>query len=53
MAIQLKDLRLIHNGAQFHSVDLHIHSYGGSHDVKDTGMTPEAMVDAAVRQGLG
>lgn len=42
----------IDNGAKFLNVDLHIHSYGGSHDVHDTSMTPEAIVDAAVRQSL-
>lgn len=47
------DLQTIENGARFHSVDLHIHSYGASHDVRDETMTPEAIVDSAVRQGLG
>lgn len=42
-----------HYWAQFLSADLHIHSYGGSHDVKDDTMTPKAIVDSAVRQGLG
>jgi hypothetical protein len=50
--IQFKDICGIDNGARFHSVDLHIHSYGGSHDVKDLTMTPEAIVDSAVQQGL-
>lgn len=49
---QLKDVIAIDNGARFHSVDLHIHSYGGSHDVKDVTMTTETIVDSAVRQGL-
>ena len=49
---QLKDIAVLDNGARFHSVDLHIHSHGGSHDVKDTTMTPEAIVDSAVKQGL-
>jgi hypothetical protein len=51
--VQLKDIQALDNGARFHSVDLHIHSYGASHDVKDQTMTPEAIVDSAVRQGLG
>lgn len=42
----------LHNGARFHHVDLHIHSYGSSADVKDTTMTPQAIVDSAVKQGL-
>ncbi len=50
--VLFKDIEAIDNGARFHSVDLHIHSYGASHDVKDAAMTPEAIVDSAVRQGL-
>ena len=49
---QFKDLNILDNGAQFHSVDLHIHSFGASSDVKDKTMTPEAIVESAVRQGL-
>jgi len=51
--VQLKDICTLDNGARFHSVDLHIHSYGASHDVRDVTMTPEAIVDSAVRQRLG
>ena len=40
------------SGARFLRADLHIHSYGSSLDVKDTAMTPEAIVDAAVAEGL-
>ena len=36
----------------FYNVDLHIHSFGASADVKDQTMTPEAIVDAALKQGL-
>ena len=34
--------------------DLHIHSYGkgGSYDVKDAGMTPQAIVDSAIAENL-
>lgn len=49
---QFRDINVLDNGARFHSVDLHIHSYGASCDVKDQTMTPEAIVDSAVRQGL-
>lgn len=52
MTVQLKDIQLLDSGARFLYVDLHIHSYGGSHDVKDATMTPEAIVDSAVKQGL-
>lgn len=48
----LKDITALDNGARFHNVDLHIHSYGASQDVKDNNLTPEAIVDAAVAQGL-
>jgi PHP family Zn ribbon phosphoesterase len=50
--VLLSDIKLIDNGAHFLSVDLHIHSYGASHDVTDATMTPEAIVDSAVKQGL-
>ncbi len=42
------------NGAQFLRADLHIHSFGefGSYDVKDSTMTPEAIVDMAMKKGL-
>jgi len=43
---------MIDNGAGFHNVDLHIHSFAASQDVKDSTMTPQAIVDSAVRQGL-
>lgn len=40
------------NGAHFRRADLHIHSFGASGDVKDTTMTPEAIVDTAARERL-
>jgi len=42
------------NGAQFRRADLHIHSFGdgGSYDVSDTSMTPEAIVDASIQENL-
>ena len=49
---KLADLIALDNGARFHNADLHIHSFGASHDVKDPAMTPEAIVDSAVKQGL-
>jgi histidinol phosphatase-like PHP family hydrolase len=39
-------------GARFYRADLHIHSYGASHDVRDTSMTPSSVVYAAHREGL-
>src|SRR5208283_5206494 len=40
------------SGARFYRTDLHIHSYGGSHDVKDSSMTPKGIVETAVADGL-
>src|SRR5260370_38302072 len=42
------------NGAHFLRADLHIHSFGkgGSYDVKDPGMTPQAIVDLAIAENL-
>ncbi|MGA7724337.1 MAG: PHP domain-containing protein [Opitutaceae bacterium] len=44
--------RLADNGAQFFNADLHVHSFGGSHDVKDSSMTVQAIIDEAVRQNI-
>jgi hypothetical protein len=44
------EILAVPSGARFFRADLHIHSYKGSHDVKDTTMTPEAIVDT-VRPG--
>jgi ABC-type lipoprotein export system ATPase subunit len=46
------DVRTLTNGARFVRGDLHIHSYGGSHDVTDATATPEAIVHTAVANGL-
>ncbi len=43
----------LQRGARFYRADLHVHSYGASHDVKDAGMTPAAIVDKALTEGLG
>lgn len=48
----LDDISAIHSGARFYRADLHIHSYGGSHDVADTTMTPAKIVETAVAQQL-
>lgn len=39
-------------GATFFRADLHIHCYGGSHDVTDLGMTAEAIVTTAITENL-
>jgi PHP family Zn ribbon phosphoesterase len=50
--VLFKDIETLDNGARFLNVDLHIHSYGASSDVQDVTMTPQAIVDSAVAQGL-
>ncbi|HTF17319.1 MAG TPA: PHP domain-containing protein [Chryseolinea sp.] len=50
--MKLSDLLSTPNGARFFRADLHIHSYGASHDVKDVTMTPEAIVRAAIAEKL-
>lgn len=40
-------------GATFWRADLHIHSFGGSHDVADDSMTPEAIVATAAAENIG
>ncbi|MGE4197854.1 MAG: TrlF family ATPase, partial [Phycisphaerales bacterium] len=52
MAVVLKDILALDCGAQFLNVDVHIHTFGGSKDVKDAGMTPQAIIESAVAQGL-
>lgn len=39
-------------GATFFRGDLHIHSFGGSHDCHDPAATPQAIVAAALREGI-
>jgi hypothetical protein len=47
------EITALSDGAHFLRGDLHIHSFGrdGSYDVKDTGMTPQAIVDLAINGG--
>jgi ABC-type cobalamin/Fe3+-siderophores transport system ATPase subunit len=47
-----ESLASLSSGAKFFRSDLHIHSFGGSHDVKDTAATPAAIVETAKREGL-
>ncbi len=39
-------------GARFYRADMHIHSFGSSHDVTDSSMTPENIVAAAIKENL-
>jgi len=49
---QLTEITYLPRGARFFRADLHIHSFGGSHDVKDSSNTPEAIVATAAAEGL-
>jgi ABC-type lipoprotein export system ATPase subunit len=48
----LDDVLAQPTGARFFRADLHIHSYGASHDVKDVAMTAEAIIKTAASEGL-
>jgi len=48
----LEEIKTLSNGASFYRADLHIHSFGGSHDVKDETLTPEAIVKTAIAEKL-
>lgn len=50
--MDLNGIEQLPNGARFYRCDLHVHSYGGSHDVHDTTMTPEVIVQTAVQESL-
>ncbi|TAX38976.1 TrlF family AAA-like ATPase [Rhizobium leguminosarum] len=50
--MDLETLTSVSNGARFFRADLHVHSYGGSHDVSDAMATPDHIVLAAVSEGL-
>ena len=46
------DILQLSNGSRFYRADLHIHSYGASHDVSDATMTPQAIVKTAIDEKL-
>lgn len=52
MSLTFDKIAAVENGARFYSADLHVHSYGGSADVRDTAMTVQAIVESAVRQKI-
>lgn len=54
MSITLSEITGFSNGAQFRRADLHIHSFGqdGSYDVFDQNMTPENIVETAIKENL-
>ncbi len=49
---ELDDVLAAPVGAQFRRADLHIHSYGGSHDVQDVSLSPTNIVTTAKKEGL-
>jgi hypothetical protein len=52
--MSLVDIQQIENGAKFYRADLHIHSYGplASYDVIDPDMTPEKIIDEAIKENI-
>ncbi len=48
----LDDVRAQPTGARFFRADLHIHSFGASHDVKDASMTADGIVETAACEHL-
>ena len=52
--MSLSEIQAIDNGAKFYRADLHIHSYGklASYDVFDTQMTPEKIIDEAIKENI-
>ncbi|MHB8241770.1 MAG: TrlF family AAA-like ATPase [Solirubrobacteraceae bacterium] len=49
---KLDQILALSDGASFFRGDLHIHSYGNSHDVSDQTMTPSAVVAKALAENL-
>jgi hypothetical protein len=52
MSLTFDKIAVVENGARFYSADLHVHSHGGSADVRDAAMTVEAIIESAVRQKI-
>jgi len=52
--MSLSEIQTIENGAKFYRADLHIHSFGkyASYDVKDAQMTPENIIDEAIKENI-
>jgi ABC-type thiamine transport system ATPase subunit len=50
--MQVEGITELSCGATFIRADLHVHSFGASHDVSDGTATPEAIVGEASQQGL-
>lgn len=52
MPITFAEISKFDNGARFYTADLHVHSFGASSDVSDTSLTPEEIIDAAIKHGI-
>lgn len=52
MTTPADEIAQLPSGARFWRADLHIHSFGGSHDVKDNSMTPAGIVATAIAERL-
>ena len=52
LVASVQDIRHLPSGGRFYRADLHIHSFGASHDVSDATMTPQAIVHAAIEHNL-
>ena len=50
--MEVEAITTLSNGATFFRGDLHIHSFGASHDVKDPTATPDAIVNLAIDENL-
>lgn len=50
--MEIDGIAAFSSGAKFYRSDLHIHSFGGSHDVRDSTATPQEIVREAQRQDL-
>ena len=48
----LEEVLQLSTGAKFFRADLHIHSFGGSHDVRDQKMTSAAIIETAIQERL-
>lgn len=48
----LPEILTLPHGARFYRADMHVHSYGGSHDVTDTSMTPAKIVETALQHAV-
>jgi predicted metal-dependent phosphoesterase TrpH len=50
--VTFNEIEAFDSGALFFNADVHVHSFGASHDVKDSAMTVEAIVDTAAKIGI-